>query len=324
MIIEEDLRFKYLEMKIGIFVAIAIVGFLTLFFFIGADKDLFIQKYLLKFTVEKGTGFSKGMPVKLSGFRIGRLEKISLNESAMVDIDIQIDKKYQKWIKKDSVVKLVKEGLVGDNIIEINAGSRDSEVLKDGSVLTFEKTKGFEELANDIADKVKPVLIDVKEIISYINNPDGDIKQSLKNIKELSADLSSTREKVDALLVNSTQKVVKLSSEAESLLKTSRDKIDAAGPILEKVDRSMASVEQNLPQLLEKTLSTLKHLDKTSHNIEKITDTAVPKIPHIMNSAEDTLQGAGSVVNAVKNIWPLKSQLPPPNERPIVPGDSHE
>ena len=140
MIVEEDQRFKYLEKKIGIFVVIAIVGFLTLFFFIGADQDMFIQKYLLKFTVEKGTGFSKGMPVKLSGFRIGRINKIYLNESAKVDIEIQIGRKYQKWIKMDSVVKLVKEGLVGDNIIEISAVSRDSDVLKDGALIAYEKT----------------------------------------------------------------------------------------------------------------------------------------------------------------------------------------
>ena len=324
MIVEEDLRFKRLEMKIGIFVAIAIVGFLTLFFFIGADKDLFIQKYLLKFTVEKGTGYSRGMPVKLSGFRIGRVDKISLNESAMVDIEVQIDKKYQKWIKKDSVVKFVKEGLVGDNIIEISAGSRNSEVLKDGALLAFEKTMGLEELANDMADKVKPVLLEVKDIISYINNPAGDIKQSLNNIRVLSADLSSTREKVDTLLINSTQKIVKLSADSESLLKTSRDRIDSAGPILEKADRSMAVIEQKLPQLLEKALSTLEHLDKVSKNIEKITGGVAPRIPQIMNSAEDTLQGADKVVNAAKNIWPLKSHIPVPSERQIVPGDSHE
>lgn len=324
MIVEEDRRFKHLEKKIGIFVAIAVVGFLAIFFFIGADQDLFIQKYRLKFTVEKGTGFSRGMPVKLSGFRIGRINSISLNESAMVDIEIQIGRKYQKWIKKDSVVKLVKEGLVGDNIIEISAGSRDSDVLKDGALIAFEKTKGLEEVANDIADKVKPVLIEVKDIISYVNDPKGDIKQSLKNIRELSAELYGTREKIDTLLTSSTQKVSTLSADTESLLKTSRDRINAIGPVLEKADRSMVTVEQKLPQLLEKALTTLDHLDKVTHNLEKITDKVGPRIPVLMDSTEHALQGADTIMDAVKNVWPIKSHIPVPNERIFVPGDSHE
>ena len=324
MIVEEDQRFKFLEKKIGVFVAVAIVGFFALFFFIGVDQDLFVQKYLLNFTVEKGTGFSRGMPVKLSGFRIGRINSISLNEAAKVDIEIQIGRKYQKWIKKDSVVKLVKEGLVGDNIIEISAGSRDSEVLKDGALITFEKTMGLEEVANDIADKVKPVLAEVKDIISYVNNPQGDIKQSLKNIRDLSAELNSTRTKVDTLLTNTSQQVVNLSADSAALLKTSRDNINAVGPILEKADRSLATIEQKLPHLLDKTLSTLEHLDTISRTVEKITVTAAPKISPIMSSAEDTLEGSDTVLEAVKNVWPLRNYVPVPNERPIVPGDSHE
>jgi len=326
MITENDRRFMHLEKKIGFFVAVAIVGFIAVIFFIGTDQDLFIQKYRLKFTVEKGTGFSRGMPVKLSGFRIGRINSISLNETAMVDIEIQIGKKYQKWIKNDSVVKLVKEGLMGDNIIEVSVGTRDAEALKDGALITFEKTRGLEEVANDIADKFKPVLIEVKDIISYVNDPNGDIKQSMNNIRELSADLHSTRTKIDALLADSTQKVGHLSADTETLLKISRDKIDAIGPVLEKVDRSMTTVEQKLPQLLDKTVTTMDHLEKTSRNLETITNKTVPRVPVLLNSAEDSLQRADTVMDALKDIWPLKSHVPVPREREreFVPGDSHE
>ena len=133
MIKEEDTRFKHLEKKIGLFAAIAIAGAVAVVLFIGADKDLLTPKYRLKFTTEKGTGFSKGMPVKLSGFRIGRIKNISLNEQAMVDIDMDIAEKYQKWIKTDSMAKLVKEGLVGDSIIEVSVGSSTAQILKTGN-----------------------------------------------------------------------------------------------------------------------------------------------------------------------------------------------
>ncbi len=324
MIAEEDQRFKHLEKKIGFFIAAAIVGFLAVVFFIGADQGLFTPKYRLMFTVPKGTGFSRGMPVKLSGFRIGRINSISLNETAKVDIEIRIDKKYQKWIKRDSVARLVKEGFVGDSIIDVSVGTERSDVLKDGAVIAFEKTKGLEEVANDVADRFMPVLVEVKDIISYVNNPDGDIKQSIKSVRELTAELNSTREKIDVLLTSSTQRVGALSAGAESLLRTTDDRIKSIGPVLEKVDRSMTAVDQKLPLLLDKAVTTMDNLDKTSRHLEKISNKAEPMVPVLMNSAEDTLQGADSVLNALKKVWPLKNHIPVPGEREFIPGDSHE
>lgn len=324
MIKEEDVRFKHLEKKIGLFAAIAILGALAIVLFIGADKDLLTPKYRLKFTTEKGTGFAKGMPVKLSGFHIGRIKDIRLNEQAMVDMDIEIDKKYQKWIKSDSVARLVKEGLVGDSVIEVSVGSAKAKVLKNGDTIAFEKSKGLEEVANDIAEKVKPVLLEVKEIISYINDPNGDIKQSLGNIKVLTQQLQGTREKVDTLLVSSKENVGSLTKSSVDLLHNADAKVTALGPTLEKVDRSMANLEKSLPPLLQKVDASMDHLEQTTRQLQKTTEQTMPRVPKLVNKVEDVMEGADTVINAVKDMWPVKNHVPPAEQRQFVPGDSHE
>lgn len=321
---EEDSRFRHLEKKIGLFAVVAALGFIAVVIFIGVDKDMFTQKYLLKFTADRGTGFSRGMPVKLSGFRIGRINSIALNEQAKVDVELQIEKKYQKWIKSDSVAKLVKEGMIGDSIIEVSVGKVGSDVLSDGAFITFENTKGLEEIANDIAERVKPVLIEVKDIINYVNDPNGDIKQSMKNIRKITTDLHGTREKIDELMVESRQKVGRISSDAEILMKDAGVRIKAIDPVLEKADRSVAVIEQKLPKLLEKAATTMDNLEMTSSNLEKITGKALPKTPVLLNSAEDALHRANKAIDAIMDIWPLKSFAPAPNEIDFVPGDSHE
>ncbi|ACM21035.1 ABC transporter, periplasmic substrate-binding protein, MCE family [Geotalea daltonii FRC-32] len=324
MIKEEDVRFKHLEKKIGLFAAIAIVGALAVVLFIGADKDLLTPKYKLKFTTGKGTGFAKGMPVKLSGFRIGRIKSINLNEQAMVDIEIEVNKKYQKWIKSDSSARLVKEGLVGDSIIEVTAGSAKAMVLKNGDTINFEKSKGLEEVANDIAEEVKPVLIEVKEIISYINDPNGDIKQSLGNIKLLTQQLQDTREKVDDLLVSSRDNVSSLTKSGVDVLNNTNAKVSALGPTLEKVDRSMANLEKSLPPLLQKVDASMDHLEKTTLQLQKTSEKAMPRVPKLINKAEDVMEGADTVLNAVKDMWPFKNHVPAADQRQFVPGDSHD
>jgi uncharacterized protein YoxC len=93
---------------------------------------------------------------------------------------------------------------------------------------------------------------------------------------------------------------------------------------VEKIDRSMIAVEQKLPQILEKAITTMDHLDQTSRNLEITADKALPKVPILLNSVEGTLQEADTVIDAVKDIWPLKSHLPEKREIEFVPGDSHE
>ncbi len=316
MIREEDTRFKHLEKKIGAFAAVAILGIIAVLLLIGMEQEFFTAKYTLRFTVEKGTGFSRGMPVKLSGFRIGHIKSISLNEKAMVDIRIQIDKQYQKWIRKDSVARLVKEGLVGDNIIEVSVGTPTAPLLKDGDTIVYEKTRGLEEVANDIADKVKPVLVEVRDIISYINDPNGDIKQSLGNIRRLTGNLEGTRQNTDDLLITTRTSIGTVAGTANRTLENANARINSLEPLMAKMDSSLAKI----PPILEKVDDTMANVEKSTLELRK----AAPRIQPLLSKTEDTMESADTVLKALKETWPLKNHIPVPSDREFVPGDSHD
>src|SRR6185369_6310151 len=227
MIREQDPRFIHLERKIGIFIAVALLCVLVVAVLVGVQNDFFTKKYNLHFTVDRGTGFTKGMSVKLSGFRIGRVTSIALNEQAMVDISIEIDRTYHTWIRNDSTVKLVKEGLVGDNIVDVSVGSPEKPELKNSDAIMYIKTKGLDELADEIAEKVKPVLIEVRDIIGYINNPDGDLKKTVRNVELLTRNLEGTRQKADTLLSSATGNINQVSAKATTMIDTTTRKVDS-------------------------------------------------------------------------------------------------
>lgn len=317
MIREEDPRFRHLKKKITIFVAVALAVVGGVVLLIGKENDLFTKKYELGFTVEKGTGFTRGMPVKLSGFRIGRVKSISLNEAAKVDIVLQIDKKYRKWIRKDSTAKLVKEGLVGDAIVEISVGAPPMPVLQDGERLAYVKIKALDELAEEIAEKVKPVLIEVKDIIGYVNDPKGDIKQSMKNFNRLSKNLEATRQKTDFLLVKAGKNVDTVSGKLSIVL-------DETSVTVKKANASLALIDGKLPDILAHAESSLENVDKISSDLKQAEEKVLPKVPSLAKKSEDALDGTNNVLNAVKGIWPISSHLPPPRQMQFVPGDSHD
>ncbi|MCM0083527.1 MlaD family protein [Geomonas sp. Red32] len=328
MIKQEDPRFRHLKKKITVFTAVAVAVIVGVVVLIGKENDLFTQKYELMFTVDKGTGFNRGMPVKLSGFRIGRIKSISLNETAKVDIVLQIDTEYRKWIRKDSTAKLVKEGLVGDSVIEVSVGNPQLPELKDRERLAYAKTKALDELADELAEKVKPVLMDVKDIIGYMNDPNGDIKTSLRNFATLSGNLELTRQRADHLLDKTTDSVGTISTHAVKAVDQTSSKLssvlDDTSVTVKRANASLQKVDEKLPVMLGNMESSLKNVEAISKDLRHTEEQVLPKVPAMVRKSDEALDGANTVIKAVKGTWPISGKIPEPNEKQFVEGDSHE
>ena len=324
MIKNEDPRFKHLKKKISAFIAVALALVGLVVFFIGRGQDLFTQKFEVCITVEKGTGFTRGMPVKLSGFRIGRVKSISLNESATVDIVLQIDTRYQKWIHRDSRAKLVKEGLVGEMIIDVSVGSPILPLLQHKDRLAFERTRGLDELAEEIAGNVKPVLLQIKDIIAYVNDPKGELKQSIRNIQDLSAQLEGTRRSTDELLSSGKMAITTSSDRVEQVLAEADKRLKEVAPALAHLDRASAVLEQRLPPLLDKIDGTVGNLLDISRTTAATAARAMPRVPMLVDSAEEALDRGNRLLDGVSGMWPIRNTLSAPPRDRLVPGDSHE
>lgn len=318
MITQQDPRFRHLERKIGVFSLLALAGIVLVVVLIGVQKDLFSAKYTLVFTVDRGTGFNKGMPVKLSGFRVGRVTDMSLNEQAMVDISIEVAKKYRKWIRSDSTIKLVKEGLVGDNIVEIAVGSLDKPELKEGESVSYLKTKGLDELADEIAEKVKPVLIEVRDIIGYINDPNGDLKKTVHNLEILTRNLEKTRGTADKLLATTERNLDSISQRTTLLMDTTTRKIDSLD--IAKLNTSL----EKLPPLLEKTDATMANVAIISAEAKKLSERAFPMLPGVLSRTEELIYSTDRLMNTLNNSWLLGGSPSASPNRTFKSGDSHD
>lgn len=308
MITGTDERFKNLEKKVGLFIITALLGIIGVVFFIVAESDLFKSTFALKLTAPKGTGFSQGMPIKLSGFRIGRVKSITLNDSAAVDVVMQIDRKYRKWIRKDSVARLIKEGMIGDYIIEISSGNA-TELIPENGTITLGKTKAIDEIAEDIADKVKPVLMDIRDIIAYINSQDGDIKQTMRKLNGFAGNLETTRRKADQLIAGTQRAIDGTSGKFDLLLSSADDRLDQTGPVLAKVDSTLTQIDDSLPSMLERLDNSLANLETISTELKSASSATLPKVPRLMDKTEGVIDQGEGVLESVRWVWPFSSVM---------------
>ncbi|HOJ71288.1 MAG TPA: MlaD family protein [Syntrophorhabdaceae bacterium] len=309
---ETDERFQYLSKKIGLFVLIAILGIAGIIVFIGIQRDVFTNKTKLYFISENGQGLNEGQAVKLSGFKIGKIEKLSLDDVAKVKVEISINTKYMKWIKTDSTIKLVKEGYIGDAVLEVTPGSVQAKQIPEGGYLNFQGAKSINEIIEELKDDIKPVLLDIKQIIHYINDPKGDVKQILGNVNKLSGDIQHTRELIDTMLKNTDKNLENTMKKTDTLLGSIKDTVDTTNNILK-------NVETKLPNMLDKVDKSLTDVQKITDDIKHTTSGA----PVLMDKVTDITDDAKDITGAVKKTWPISSKIKIPEEKTIKV-DSYE
>lgn len=322
---EEDPRFRNINRKIGIFIVLAIAGTLAAVTLFGLENDIFTKKYVLRFTVDRGTGFTKGMPVKLSGFRVGRVTAIALNDQAQVDVNIEVDHKYRKWIRKNSVVKLIKEGLVGDSIIDISVGSPDTPELSHNDAIPYVKTKALDEVAEELATSIKPVLTEIRDIVAYINHPKGELKTTIHNLEVLTRNLDGTRQQADSLLASASIAVNGISDQSSTLLTSAHTTLTKLDPTITRINSTMETVDTRLPQIMVKADSMLDKLTQVTGETHQLTTRVYPRIPGLLSQVEDLLLSTNQLMNTVDQSWLLGGGSSPASSSHLfIRGDSYE
>lgn len=314
---DKDERFKNLFGKAAVFVLIAALGMGLAFVWTGVKKDAFTAKSPIYFVADSGQDLSEGMPVKFSGFKIGKLDTLALDEQGHVQVKVDIESKYLGLIRQDAVMSLKKEGVIGDGVLEISRGAEDKPALAAGGKVRFERASGLEQAVVDVKNRILPILDDIHQTL---HDPDGDVRQTLKNLREFSAEMRGTRERLDRVLGSLD---TNLNNEVGPLLRSLRLSAANAETLSGKLDHE-------LPALLKKADSSMENLRHASETINDAVQRSAPQLPGMMGETRVTLGKTqkliGDTQEVVDNLsthWPLKSDTPATDTGPVKM-DSHD
>src|SRR5512139_1341385 len=165
LLADKDERFKGLFVKVSIFVLLAIIGVSLNLLFSGIKKGFFTPKSAIYFVASTGQDIKVGMPVKLSGFKIGSVSKLELDNKAHAQVEMMIEDRYLSLLKEDAEVSLMKEGVIGDSILEAKRGSENKPQLKAGATIEFERGGGLDQIAQDLRDRLYPALDEINKLL---------------------------------------------------------------------------------------------------------------------------------------------------------------
>src|SRR3954463_11983671 len=121
---------KNLQFRVGLLVGLAAVlgvGFLLYALY---ARGLFDDTQRVTLITDNAEGVAIGMDLTFSGFPIGRVQRLSLDEQGRARIVIVVPRKDGHWLRQSSVFTLEK-GLFGGATIRAHTGNLTDALLPD-------------------------------------------------------------------------------------------------------------------------------------------------------------------------------------------------
>ena len=183
-----------LEKKVGFFFLVGII-ILGVLLEVGEKWNPFEKKLLYHTYLTSITGLKVGDPVRLSGFDVGKISKISVADNK---IRIDFDVKAGTAIKTDTVASLRLTNLLGGQFLGLSFGSPGAPILPPGGTVTGKDMANIDVIVDNVSDLTKSAKVLINDltknqqvvfgqISSILSENRGNIKGTLKNLDSITA-----------------------------------------------------------------------------------------------------------------------------------------
>jgi len=290
------------NVKLGLFVLGGLLFLVLLLYMIGKNRSLFGSTYVLKAKFDNVQGLVAGNNVRFSGIQAGTVKRVKILSDTVIEVTMIIDTKMEPIIRKNAIVSIGTDGLVGNKVVNIIPAREPALLAEEGDVLVSKKSVNTDEMMqtlyktnNDIAE----IAANLKTTVQQINNSSAlwallndnsiprDLRTSLTNIRlatgkagnmandlhDIVMDVKGGKGSLGAILTD-TSFAYNL-NEAILKIKTVGDEADSLAGEINKV---VAGIRQDVNSgkgtvnaLLKDSLMTMK-LNASLDNIQKGTD----------------------------------------------------
>lgn len=181
-----------LELKVGIFVLIALVGLGWLVYKAG---DFNVKPgYTIRLIFSNISGVENGSAVRLAGVTVGQVKNVSIvrNTEGLSQVEVTARINQGIFIEEDAEVRISNLGLLGEKYIEIYPGTAGAKTLVDGSSIMGKTPIIFEKISDSGTRLIHKFehLVDNLDEFAGDNDFKGSVKSTFKNSEVVTKNIS--------------------------------------------------------------------------------------------------------------------------------------
>lgn len=300
---ENDPRFQYLGLKVGGFLAVLLILLLVMAALLGWRQDFFQPTVAYYAKVGRADAIFPGMEVALRGIRVGRVADVRFDDTGIPEITMRVQERSAIWLRQDAVAWLKGLDPLGTPYIDLSPGDEAAPPLEPGTVLPFERESTLGELASAVEAQLRPVIEDAAKFVEELSRADGDIRQAVANIRELTTALAG---EVPPMLGDLRQSAA-----------TSRaflNDFTAEEGDLRQSTKHLAAIsselDERLPAMLgdlEKALASMREL---TTELQNSAQAASPKVLALLEQSTETAAKAEELMTDLRRVWFIRMVLP--------------
>lgn len=210
------------KIRLGVFVIIGSLLFITTIYFIGNKKDMFNKTIEISAQFNNINGLQSGNNVRFSGINVGTVKDIIIINDSLIKVDMLIQEDVISHIKKDAVASIGSDGLVGNMIINIVPGKKSNEPVAQGDTILSENKATTDEILKTInatSDNARLITANLVKITNQLNSKKGtigmlindtgmsdDLKETIANLKTTTQSTSQSMGKLNTIITDLNNK----------------------------------------------------------------------------------------------------------------------
>jgi phospholipid/cholesterol/gamma-HCH transport system substrate-binding protein len=237
--------------KVGIFIFIGTILIITALYYIGSKQNLFGSSFRVSANFNNVNGLQAGNNVRFGGINIGTVEKVNITSDSTINVIMLLDEETKQYIKKNAVVSIGTDGLMGNKLININSVNITSSNVNDGDVL----------------QSLKPIATD--EMLRTLNRTNEDVAIIAQNLKNFTTQINNSKGLLQILRDSVIAQDVKI---AIRNLKTTTQKTTVIANDLNQIVNHVKAGKGTVGKLIYDDAFVIK-LNQTMTNVKSVSDT---------------------------------------------------
>ena len=311
----------HLGVKVGVLLTLLPVIAIGMLLYSLYARGLFERTQALTLIAPDAEGVVEGMPIMFSGFPIGQISSMALDELGRVRISVRINRKDARWLRISTVFSLEKQFLGGAKIRAVSARLQDAE-LPAGSERPLISKDSTQDIPQVIA-RANSILQNVDEII----RPDSSFNQTLANLKSVSERMAGeygvlggvtgsperakkmldTIDGVTALLAS----LRSVTTRADGVLAKTDDRMFGQDGVMDEAKKSITQLNSILAQArdsLKKADTVLATAQASSAEFKEVASNvkdATTDLGALRVEVDDSIRKVNGLIDEINRRWPF-------------------
>ena len=238
-------------------------------------------------------GLEPGATVRYQGGeKVGRVEKVKIDPADPSLLDMEFSVKNDIPIKTDSHVAIQSFSPLGDNHLEVRAGSQGAPRAPNGAVLPADPYIGF----NDLTGQINEIAPQAKQLMANLNDRVTQLQTTINRVNDLLNDrnrenVSASLDQLHGMLAenrpqirNALKNVSAASEKISPLLDQIQKTVGQADSTIKRVDGMVAENREDIRESVIKLRESLEHVQALTGQMQQVLDNNDYNIEELLNN----------------------------------------